>query len=217
MKGLLIKDFKLMKAQRNFFIFIIVIAIGMAMSTEDSSFIIGYMTFVGLLFTMSTISYDEFENGNYFLFSLPITRKGYTAEKYGFGLIVGGISWLFATVVCIIAMLAKGSGSIMDTTLTAFLMLPILLVIFAIMLPFQLKYGGEKGRIAMIGAIGLMVVIGILAVRIAKVLNIDLIRVFDNLPTISMRILIAIMLGIAIVILFLSYRISVAIMNKKEF
>ena len=34
---------------------------------------------------MSSISYDEFDNGNAFLFSLPITRKDYVLEKYIFG------------------------------------------------------------------------------------------------------------------------------------
>ena len=92
MKGLLIKDFKLLQGQKNFFITIIAIAGIMAIFMEDASFIIGYMTFVGSLFTLSTISYDEFDNGNAFLFSLPITRKDYILEKYGFGLIVGGIS-----------------------------------------------------------------------------------------------------------------------------
>ena len=102
MKGLLIKDFKLLQGQKNFFITIIAIAGIMAIFMEDASFIIGYMTFVGSLFTLSTISYDEFDNGNAFLFSLPITRKDYILEKYGFGLIVGGISWLFAIIVTVV-------------------------------------------------------------------------------------------------------------------
>ena len=51
MKGLLIKDFKLLQGQKNFFITIIAIAGIMAIFMEDASFIIGYMTFVGSLFT----------------------------------------------------------------------------------------------------------------------------------------------------------------------
>ena len=103
MKGMLVKDFKLMKGQRNFFAVIAAMAVGMAIFMEEPSFIIGYMTFAGSLFTLSTISYDEFDNGNAFLFSLPISRKGYTVEKYQFGLIAGGVSWLFATVAAGIA------------------------------------------------------------------------------------------------------------------
>lgn len=38
MKGLLVKDFKLMKLQKNFFLLILVIAIGMIVFTNDVHF-----------------------------------------------------------------------------------------------------------------------------------------------------------------------------------
>ena len=44
MKGLLIKDFKLMKGQRNFLLMIIAISIGSAFAMEDLTFLVGYMT-----------------------------------------------------------------------------------------------------------------------------------------------------------------------------
>lgn len=96
MKGLLIKDIKLMLKQKNFFLMLIVIAVLMAYAVENASYIIGYLSVVGSLFTLSSISYDEFDNGNAFLFSLPITRKAYVVEKYGFGLILEAASgcWL---------------------------------------------------------------------------------------------------------------------------
>lgn len=217
MKGLLIKDFKLMKGQKNFFITIVVIAVGMSMFMEDSSFIIGYMTFVGSLFTLSTISYDEFDNGNAFLFSLPITRKSYILEKYGFGLIVGGASWLFATVIVAIAGLMKNSILVMDTILIALMVLPVLIIVLAVMLPFQFKFGGEKSRVAIIGAVGLMFVIAFVVIKIAGLFNIDLITIFNNLSVISMKTLIVTALVIAVIVFLLSFKISVSIMDKKEF
>ena len=46
MKGLLIKDFKLLKVQKNFFLLILCIAIGMEIFTNStsSSFIIGFLS-----------------------------------------------------------------------------------------------------------------------------------------------------------------------------
>ena len=88
MKGLLIKDFKLLKMQKNFFVVMIIISVGLALFSEDLSFPIGFSTFVFSLFSLSSISYDEFDNGSPFLFSLPITRADYAAEKYAFGLIL---------------------------------------------------------------------------------------------------------------------------------
>ena len=73
MKGLLIKDFKLLKGQKNFFMAITAISIIMIIVSPGTSFPIGFLGFVGALFSLSSISYDEFDNGNAFLFSLPIT------------------------------------------------------------------------------------------------------------------------------------------------
>lgn len=217
MKGLLIKDFKLMKGQKNFFVIIGAIAVGMSMFVEDSSFIIGYMTFVGSLFTLSTISYDEFDNGNAFLFSLPITRKSYILEKYGFGLIIGGASWLFATVIAAVVGLMKNSILVKDTIMIALMVLPVLLIVLAVMLPFQFKFGGEKSRVAIIGAVGLMFVVVFVVIKIAGLFNIDLITMFNNLSAMSMKMLIVAALVIAIISLLLSSKISVSIMDKKEF
>lgn len=53
--------------------------------------------------------------------------------------------------------------------------------------------------------------------RIAKLFHVDLITWLDHLPTMSMGMLIAVLLGIAMFGLFVSYSVSVAIMNRKEF
>ncbi len=83
MKGLLIKDFQLLKAQKSFFMVLIAVAVGMCLFSYDTSFITGFLTFAVSLFTISTVSYDEFDNGNAFLFSLPISRTGYVMDDSG--------------------------------------------------------------------------------------------------------------------------------------
>lgn len=111
MKGLLIKDFKLLKGQKNFFMAITAISIIMIIVSPGTSFPIGFLGFVGALFSLSSISYDEFDNGNAFLFSLPITRKDYVLEKYIFGLILGIMSLLLGTVISLVAIGITKTGS----------------------------------------------------------------------------------------------------------
>jgi ABC-2 type transport system permease protein len=217
MKGLLVKDFKLMKMQKNFFLAIISVSIFITITSANSSFTIGFLSFVGSLFTLSSISYDEFDNGNAFLFSLPITRKSYVIEKYSFGLIVGCASWLFGTIISLIAVLSKNTGSFSDTLMIASMVLPTTILLLAFILPFQLKFGGEKGRIAIIGVAGFMFAVGAIIMNIAQALGVDLIAVFNNLPALSMQMSLALLVVILLIILFISYRISLAIMNKKEF
>lgn len=111
MKGLLIKDFKLLKGQKNFFMAITAISIIMIIVSPGTSFPIGLLGFVGALFSLSSISYDEFDNGNAFLFSLPITRKDYVLEKYIFGLISGIMFLLLGTVISLVAIGITKTGS----------------------------------------------------------------------------------------------------------
>lgn len=217
MKGILVKDFKLMMIQKNFFIMITVIAIGMIVFTDDATFPLGFLTFVISLFALSTISYDEFDNGNAFLFSLPITRTGYVAEKYCLGLLLGCGSWLFATLLSILAAVTKRNIAITDLMMSSCLILSMVLIMQALMFPFQLKYGSEKGRIAIIGLIGSVVVIGVILVKGAELLfHIDLPGMVENLPVVRMGILIAITFAIGVVLFLISMKASMVIMNRKE-
>jgi hypothetical protein len=160
MKGLFVKDLKLMMLQKNFLLLILAIVIGMMIFTDDVIFPLGFLSYIVSFFTVSTISYDDFDNGNAFLFTLPITRNHYVSEKYFLGLLLGCMAWVLATVLGIITTVLKDTLPITDLVQSSLMILPIMIVVQAIMLPFQLKFGGDKGRIAMIGAFGGLAVIG---------------------------------------------------------
>ncbi len=217
MKGLLIKDFKIMSLQKNFFVLIFAIVLGMMILNEDVAFPLCFFSFIMSLFVLTTISYDDFDNGNAFLFTLPITRKMYVNEKYILAILLGGGSWILSIILAAIVLTVKANLPISDLITIAFLILPIIILMQAVMIPFQLKYGGEKGRIAMIGTFGALGVIGIILVKGAKSLfNIDLINVFNTLSTLDMSILILIVLIISLICLFVSLKVSIVIMKRKE-
>ena len=74
MKGLLIKDLKLMKNNgKNLLLVFLIIGTMMGIMTKELYAAVGYVTFIFTLFTVSTISYDEFDNGNAFSNSAPLT------------------------------------------------------------------------------------------------------------------------------------------------
>ncbi len=217
MKGLLIKDFKLIKGQGSYFLVIAAFAAGVTILSDNPSFIIGYLTFVGSLFTLTTLSYDEMDNGSAFLFSLPITRKGYVTEKYGLGLILGGGSCLLATLIASAAELWKNSIPVKETITSALWMIPIVLFILSFTLPVQLKFSTEKSSIVMVVVIGLVFAVGFLISKIAGMLNIDLAAAADRLASMGMGTLFAVLLAAAVIVFLISLNISVAIINKKEF
>lgn len=217
MKGLLIKDFKLMKGQKTFFILIVAISAGIAAFSDNPSFIINFLPFVLSLFTLSTISYDEFDNGNAFLFTLPVSRAGYTVEKYCLSGLLGGGAWVLATLFAMIFGILKETAAISEIAMTAVMILPVLIVIQAVMIPFQLKFGGEKGRIALIGALGLLFLTGIIVVKAAQIFGIDIANIARHLPTVSMGILVTALMTAAVVLLLISAKISISVMKNKEF
>ena len=85
------------------------------------------------------------------------------------------------------------------------------------MLPFILKFGGEKGRIAIIGVMGLIFVIGLLLIKTTEYLGIDLYVLINKLPKFEPLVYIILFLLFSVVILGISILISLTILKKKEF
>ena len=56
---------------------------------------------------MSSVSYDEFNNGLSYLMTLPTTKKDYVREKYLFGFLLSGMTWSLTTVLLMIFNLVK--------------------------------------------------------------------------------------------------------------
>ena len=149
MKGLLSKDWRLLRQQKVFFVLVAIVT-AMMMLVGDVVFALSFISFVMALFTLSTISYDEFDNGYPFLFTLPITRQGYALEKYMFGLILGGGTWLLATLLALVTAVLEDVMEPLALLQAAGVILLLMVLLQALMIPFHLKFGAEKGRIALI-------------------------------------------------------------------
>lgn len=217
MKGLLIKDFKLMKGQKNFFFIMIAITVGMTAFSDNSSFMIGFLPFALSMVSLGTISYDEFDNGNAFLFTLPVSRTNYTVEKYCLSLLLSGGGWIFAMLLAMVSAMLNGTTPVSGIAMIAVMILPALVVMQAVMIPIQLKFGDEKRRIALIIAWGLLLVIGTLIIKTAQILGIDIAGIISHLSMVSMGVMITALIITAAVLLLVSVKISISIMKKKEF
>ena len=217
MKGLLIKDFKLMLMQKNFFIIIIVVACLISISSQDPTFMIGFITLILSLFTVSTISYDEFDNGYPFLLTLPFSRKTYVLEKYVYGLILGTGAWIVSVMICSLMLIVQGKPVTSDMLIGAFVILPMFLVIESLMIPVHLRFGGEKGRYALIACVGVLVVIGFVVMKIVEIFHINVLPLILAIDALGPVMFMMILLMIGFLIMLVSLKVSLSIMNKKEF
>ena len=218
MKGLLIKDLKLMKNQMWFFIMIIGISIACAASFKNPFFAMGYATSLISVFSVSTISYDEYDNGMPYLFTFPISRKMYVKEKYLYAVLTTIVALAAAVVI------SGGTAIIMDMQ---YLMsewigiisssLFLVSLIIAVMLPVRMKFDAEKNKMAMLVAVGVIILAGVVLLKIADLLNIDLLAFFDGIIYESPVKMLLFVLVVGVVMIWISYMVSVKIMEKREF
>lgn len=218
MKGLLIKDFKLILLQKNFLIITLIVALGVVLFNNNLIFPLGFASFIASLLAISTINYDELDNGYTFLFTLPITRKKYIFEKYLLGLLTGGSVWGIITILVIIINILKSTLVFFDLISSSLMMLSLMFIIQAIMFPFQIKFGSEAGRIAMLGAFGILTILFWGLVKVIKLIfDINLITLLNNLQTLDLKIFLTILIISSLLSLLISLNISLTIINNKEF
>lgn len=210
MKGLLVKDFRLFFQRKMFFILLLLCAAALGTTDAEPSFTIPYFTMVTAIFTTSTVSYDEYDNCYPFLFTLPVTRKQYTQEKYIFGFLTGIAADITATAAAVIIALAKGEMFGKEILITAIGVIPVFLVINSFSLPPMLKYGVEKGRICMFVIGALIFVFGNSMMRTVKL--------SENPPEIfgNTVLLVTIISAVTIAVVTVSYLISLRIVQNKE-
>ncbi len=217
MKGLLVKDFRIILLQKYFFIVLAFLAVMFEFGTNDG-FAVSYMTFMGAVFVLITISYDEYDNGMAFLMTLPVSRRTYTKEKYVFGILLGLAMWSVGVVVAVACrIVSAGAGDIDEIIRPAFIFIPLFMIIIAVIIPLQLKFGSEKGRIVLFLVVGGIVVICFGLKKLVEIIGIDMSKVALTLSKFSFQAFIGILFMAAVVALLISYAISRIIMEKKEF
>lgn len=220
MKGLLIKDFQLSLLNIRMLVIICVVSIFItSSSTGSAAFVISYVTIIFFMFVLTSISYDEMDHSISFLFTLPISRKTYVREKYIFSLICGMIGLVFSTAVCMVVGAVKNVNLIEPDMIPAALGIYLtLLFIVALMLPIQLKFGGDNGRIALFIVFGVIVAAIFIGSKILEHFNIheaDIIKFLDLLLSSNTALAIPGFILLVLAALGISYKISVKIMEHK--
>ena len=108
-----------------------------------------------LIFAITTISYDEFDNGLAFLMTLPVTRKQYVAEKYLLGAGLTAVAWGIATITGVICKgVAELQGCLSETIIGSLIYIPLALLMLAVSLPLVIHFGDGKRTLYCNGHVG---------------------------------------------------------------
>lgn len=222
MKGMLIKDLRILKHQgKTLFLMLLVIAVFMNLITDvGPSFIVGYITIIFSLFTATTVSYDEFDNCYVFLMTLPVTRKKYVNEKYLFALLSIIFAWCAGIVLGTILMVVQPSAEVdaADWISTCLGYIFTAWIFVSVMLPIRLKFDAEKARYANLIMIAGVFIVAFLASSAIDYLPSKIVESGkDWFFGLSAAGILGLFAGITAVVVAVSYVCSQHIMAKKEF
>ncbi|MBQ0065272.1 MAG: ABC-2 transporter permease [Firmicutes bacterium] len=216
MRTLFEKDLRLILSRKSTMLIFILIGILFTWSFS-SSFSGAYLTMLGTMLALSTISFDDSDNCMAFLFTLPCTRKQYVLEKYLFVYGTSLFAGLVGMVIIILSSIIKGdvvNGTILIEIIAS--EIPILVMTGGLMIPLQLKYGPEKSRIVLMSILGVVIMAGVLIGKSTYASTI-LEQINQLMDGITPFYLLVALIAVLVIITILSILVTSKIMNDKEF
>lgn len=217
MKGLFIKDLRLMYGQKTFFLIVLGVSALCVLTGQNLIFMVSYCSFLVANMAIGTISYDDMGNGLAYIFTWPAGRRQYVIEKYALTGVAGTAAWLLAVIAGAVFPAGRPEGiGMADWFLVTTVVLGILLFSICVLIPLKLKFGAEKARLvsflvmfAMFGGIGLLSVLDDNTLHQIKTSA----AVLETLPPWVWAVFTVVMSVVAILV---SICVSIRIAEKKE-
>lgn len=218
MKCLLKKDFMYFAEQKIMLLLMIGVAVivgrGDFGSVESASgFVAGYITVVSVFVALSTVGYDEEDGGMAQVFMLPVTRKMYVESKYILSVTVIFAAGCLAGLLLLFMIRIEPEETLPIITM----MTGIALALTAVELPAYLKFGSRKGMVA--GTIGIAAIVFLTAgvVEVMGFYGVDIHSVIANMTMEEKKAAVLISPVAGLILLLLSYVLSLRIVISKEY
>ena len=166
-------------------------------------------TMIPLILTAIAFGYDTKSKFEQFAFSMPIKKSSFVLSKLFFAFVFG----IFGSICLFGQLVIKSEMPIDNIIFISLITLVASILISAIQLPFILKYGAEKGRLIMV--ITYFTVFALSSLLKAKSdLLTNVVKFFLN----NSRVMIFLgIVFVSTVIIGMAIKISILIMEKKEY
>ena len=166
-------------------------------------------TMIPLILTAIAFGYDTKSKFEQFAFSMPIKKSSFVLSKLFFAFVFG----LFGSVCLFLQLVIKSEMAIDNIIFISLITLVASILISAIQLPFILKYGAEKGRLIMV--LTYFIIFALSSLLKAKS---DLLTNVVEFFLKNSRVMIYLgIVFVSIVIIGMAIKISILIMEKKEY
>ncbi|MBE6037897.1 MAG: ABC-2 transporter permease [Anaerofustis stercorihominis] len=205
MKGILYKDFCMIKKYLKVYLFLMLTFGVFGMFGGINSFFTLYPTVLAGIFPSTLISYDESFRFLEYAQTLPVTKRNIVEEKYILGIICIGLAGVFSIVVNTVILIRMSQFSIMTIVHILCLQSFISVCGFSLTAPIIFRFGHERARLVQMLVIG-----GFTGLVMGFVFN----NPIENLFAVEYLPFVIFLLGA--VILLISLRLSVRFYEKRE-
>ena len=153
MKGLLQKDFYLMRTLARSYAFILGVFFLLSLTgVYDGTFLCTFLVLMCVMIPANTFSYDEQAKWDKYAASLPAGRPGVVRAKYLFTLLVSLAALALAALLqALLFFLGRaGSATLVEAELSAVAPAGFGILMTAILLPLLFRFGSQRGRLYLV-------------------------------------------------------------------
>lgn len=224
MKGLLRKDFAYLMYQKKPYLIVLLFALFIPVITDPgfegaADFACGYLSVVSGIVVVSTIAYDDADNGFSYLMSMPVSRSMYVNSKYILALLGAALGVILSLILFTVIM-AIGADE-PDFAVTGKKISVIFfscLMISSVGIPASLKFGGQKGNIVMVATILGFIALCSGVIKLVEIATgVEYLELIVRIFSIEETGFVSCLVAITVVCFLVSYVISRKIMEHKEF
>ena len=154
MKGLLLKDWYMMKKYCRSYLVIAAVFIAISLLSSDNMFFVFYPCLLCGMIPVNLLGYDERSRWMQYSGTMPYTKSQLVSAKYVIGLVTQLAMMFVIGIAQGIKMAIAGNFVLGEFAVLLLLLLIVSTLTSSISLPFIFKWGVEKGRIAYYVMIG---------------------------------------------------------------
>jgi len=217
MRGLILKDFYNLKKYGKQITIILGVFLIFGIMMKSSLYICFMIMLYGTMTIITAMSYDEKAGFDKFALSMPIKREDLVKSKYAVWLIIMFSALLVSFVTGLVINLFVG-GNYIEMIISMLAVESVYIILFSIVIPIFFKFGVEKGRMYMMAVFIIPSILGAVAAGVINKAGISINenqinQIIEN----DMYLIIAGAVIFVILAVYVSFRVSVRIILKKEF
>lgn len=207
MKGLLLKDWYMVRKYCKVYLVIAAFFIAASFGSDENLFFVFYPCLLCGMIPVNLLGYDERSRWTSYSGTLPYTKAQFVSVKYLIGLLAQTAMLFLTGIAQAVKMTVSGNFVPHDFFMLMLLLLTVATVTSSISLPFIFKLGVEKGRIAYYAMVGFICAASAGAALVLKE---------HRQAALQQNILLAVLALAAIVIYLLSWYLSIVFYKRRE-